>query len=282
MSKTAVTNRKWARQLARRTSGRALGDLFDGVPDAARQALGLTHESLLGGIFLAAAALDHPMLNRLVAAPPHAVDPAVRRFRTLGVRRFLLTFREVDLDQALQHGLEHGLVRFRRPWATLLRTKTDASPLPPIHVPDGMALRPATAADSSALGTLMATAFDLPARAAPVFAAAIRRPRWNALVVENAGEIAGAGIAFLHDDCAYLAGGATRPEYRRRGVQRALVAARVRWAADAGTSVICSETGVAVPGQSNPSFDNLVRAGLRPVGVSEHLCFEGTAWAESR
>ena len=52
----------------------------------------------------------------------------------------------------------------------------------------------------------------------------------------------------------------TLPSERRRGVQAALIAHRVRLAVDAGCDLVVSST---VP--ANPSERNLVRAGFRPL-----------------
>ena len=59
---------------------------------------------------------------------------------------------------------------------------------------------------------------------------------------------------------ATLRGMTTLPSERRRGVQAALIAHRVRLAVDAGCDLVVSST---VP--ANPSERNLVRAGFRPL-----------------
>jgi GNAT superfamily N-acetyltransferase len=56
--------------------------------------------------------------------------------------------------------------------------------------------------------------------------------------------------------------GATLPEYRRRGAQTALLAARIAAAAAADCTVLATETGESIAGEPNPSLANIRRAGF--------------------
>ncbi|MFG6503764.1 GNAT family N-acetyltransferase [Microbacterium sp. P05] len=69
----------------------------------------------------------------------------------------------------------------------------------------------------------------------------------------------GAGAVHLLGEAASLNTGATLPSHRRRGVQGALISARVRAAADAGCRLVSAETGSS---PDSPSYRNLVRAGF--------------------
>ena len=62
----------------------------------------------------------------------------------------------------------------------------------------------------------------------------------------------------LDDDLAYLANASTLPELRNRGVQTALIAARIADARAAGCDTVCA--GAAFGSQSQR---NLQRAGLQ-------------------
>ena len=72
------------------------------------------------------------------------------------------------------------------------------------------------------------------------------------------GEPAGGAALIVRDGLALLAGAATRPEYRRRGVQRALHADRLGLAVQLGCDLVCQG---AEPGSS--SQRNAERIGLR-------------------
>jgi ribosomal protein S18 acetylase RimI-like enzyme len=259
--------------LARQTidaSVAAWCDLFDATE-------GLTHRRIGRGTLFAG--LDHLMLNHLVGAPPAAIDEAVHTYRDLGATRFLLSFEERELPRALELGAPHGLVRFRRPWATLATPIDSRRPVASRLRVRAVRVRAVREDDAAEMGALICAAFDLPPNAAPIFTAALDRPRWHVFAAEREGELAGVGMLFVHERVAYLFAGATAPRHRRRGIQRALIAHRIARARDAGARIVGSETGVAVPGEPNPSWHNLERAGLRPVHITEHLCPEGATWS---
>lgn len=72
------------------------------------------------------------------------------------------------------------------------------------------------------------------------------------------GTLAATGVLAMHDGVALLAGASTRPAYRRRGAQTALLAARLRQARDAGCdlAMICARPG-------SESHRNAERRGFR-------------------
>ncbi len=72
------------------------------------------------------------------------------------------------------------------------------------------------------------------------------------------GEAAGGAAMFLHDGVAELGGAATRPAFRRRGVQSALVRARLIAAHELGCDM-----AVVVTARGSASQRNLERAGFR-------------------
>jgi GNAT superfamily N-acetyltransferase len=63
---------------------------------------------------------------------------------------------------------------------------------------------------------------------------------------------------FISGDLASLNSGTTLPEYRNRGAQSGLIAARVQAAAEAGCTWVVSETG-----EGGPSMDNMGRVGMK-------------------
>jgi len=55
------------------------------------------------------------------------------------------------------------------------------------------------------------------------------------------------------------------PEHRNQGAQSALLAALATEAANAGCRWLVAETGKPAEGSTNPSLNNLLRSGLRPL-----------------
>lgn len=69
----------------------------------------------------------------------------------------------------------------------------------------------------------------------------------HCFAVEVDGVMAAAGVLAIHDGVAVLAGASTRPGFRRRGAQSALLAARLRRAHDDGCNLamMCARPGSA-------------------------------------
>lgn len=83
------------------------------------------------------------------------------------------------------------------------------------------------------------------------------RPGWHFYLATVDGAPAGGGILFVQDGVASLAGGATVPKLRNRGVQGAVLGRRIADAAGLGCDLVVSRCGVGTISQRN-----LERAGL--------------------
>ena len=97
---------------------------------------------------------------------------------------------------------------------------------------------------------------------------------WQCFVAFDGAEPAGAGALFVAGEIGWVGIGATKPEHRGKGAQSALLAARVAAAADAGCSVVVTETGEPVDGRPNGSYRNIVRAGFEPQYVRANYVLE--------
>jgi ribosomal protein S18 acetylase RimI-like enzyme len=140
-------------------------------------------------------------------------------------------------------------------------------------------VRPARAGDVSAIASIVGAGFDLPQRGAELFTTLVDRPQWHVYVAMSGEAIAAAAGMFIEGDVAYLAFAATRPEFQRRGAQRTLMHARINRAADAGCQWIATETGFPLAAdEPNPSYQNLLWAGFRPVAIRDNYAPQGTMW----
>jgi ribosomal protein S18 acetylase RimI-like enzyme len=81
---------------------------------------------------------------------------------------------------------------------------------------------------------------------------------WRLYLARVGGTPAGAALLTLDDDLGYLASASTLPEFRRRGVQAALIAARIADAGAAGCDAVSSQAEFGSASQRN-----LERSGLR-------------------
>lgn len=89
---------------------------------------------------------------------------------------------------------------------------------------------------------------------------------WHRHVAWVDGEPAGESLMAVYGECAYLAEAATVPAYRRRGIQRDLIAARAALARELGASVLFSAVQYG-----DRSWSNMRAMGLREVFVTVTL-----------
>lgn len=101
------------------------------------------------------------------------------------------------------------------------------------------------------------------------FVSVAGRAPMSAIVINRAIGLGLDGPASARADCSRATGspwfdfGATAPAFRRRGSQAALLAARVERALDLGCRAMYTCTGVAVPGDPQHSYKNILKAGFR-------------------
>ena len=107
----------------------------------------------------------------------------------------------------------------------------------------------------------------------------IGRRNWHIyLAVANGVPVAAAGF-FVEADVGYLAFCATRPEFRRHGAHRLLIQPRIDAAVDVGCRWLATETGFPLTAdEPNPSYENMLWAGFRPVAIRDNYSPPGTAW----
>ena len=85
----------------------------------------------------------------------------------------------------------------------------------------------------------------------------IHQEGWSLFLGRVAGAPAAAAILYLSDGFGYLADATTDPVYRGCGLQTALLAHRLRHAAEQGTEYVCSGAAFL-----SSSHRNMVRAGM--------------------
>ena len=115
---------------------------------------------------------------------------------------------------------------------------------------------------AEAFGSVVARGYGMPESAAAWLGAATAAPGFRAFLSFDGEEPAGAAGLFVGDGIGWLGLAATLPEHRRKGAQGALLAARIRAAADAGVPELATETGERLPDRPSNSYRNLLRAGF--------------------
>jgi GNAT superfamily N-acetyltransferase len=176
----------------------------------------------------------------------------------------------LGLEQQLEaHGYEPG-----HAWM-----KFDRNDDPAQSVATSLRIEPTL--DADAFARTSAEGFGLPVEAARIMSAFVGAPGWTALVAWSGDEPAACGALYADGPWAWLGVAATRPAYRGRGAQSALLAARIDAARAAGATRLVTETGERVEGRPDQSYRNILRAGFReaylrpnwtaPLRLAEHV-----------
>lgn len=108
-------------------------------------------------------------------------------------------------------------------------------------------------------------AWEVPAFLAVWFGAPLFAEHFRHFGVRVDGRIVSTGAMYVTDGLAWLGFGATLPEHRGRGMQKALLARRVHEAAVLGCRLVHSETAAHTAQVRNPSLDNLLATGFEHV-----------------
>jgi GNAT superfamily N-acetyltransferase len=135
--------------------------------------------------------------------------------------------------------------------------------------------------------TVVTGGFGMPDWSNPLAANVVGRPGWSCYVAYDGdapagagalyvqerpgpGRVAGLGPATLPAKVGWLGFGATLPQFRGRGAQSAILAARIEEARRLGCATVTTETGELEEGHASSSYRNIVRAGFREAGVREN------------
>ncbi|MGB5209520.1 MAG: GNAT family N-acetyltransferase [Gammaproteobacteria bacterium] len=182
-----------------------------------------------------------------------------------GIERYFLHLSPEGAPQPLTELAERaGLVRDRA-WMKFVRED-----LPVAQRITALEVREIDRDHAADFGRIASAAFGLEAPAAEILAGLVGRSGWHVFMSFDGATPVGTGALFVKDGVAWTDWAATRPEYRRRGSQSALLARRVAVAVDLGCDLIGTCTGEAVPGDEQASYQNLLRCGFEEAGLREN------------
>ena len=230
---------------------RAEAEAFASVMSGA----GLPVTRVAGGVCFAAPGVPDIQLNRVAGLgvernpSDDEIDEIEAFYRGHG-NRFAISLTPGPLhDRLLERGYAAGYawMKFRR----------DASPAPPATTE----LTVEETTDGEAFGSVVAEAFGIPAGGG-FFSGVVGKPGWTLFVARAGDEVAGGAALFLEDGVGWLGIGGTRPAFRGKGAQNALIAARIEHGRALGAHAVTTETGERVDGRPNGSYRNILRRGF--------------------
>ncbi|BBH69932.1 hypothetical protein ACTI_66170 [Actinoplanes sp. OR16] len=244
------------------TEAAFMHDYETGMPESARQRLGVVAARIGGGVALAmpgdpssywSKALGFGVTEPFTLA---VLDEVIDFYRTHRVRQAIVQL----VPSVLPAGFAtRGLQRT----GTWIKLAGDPSRVAAGHT--GLDVRAVTGDDAVTWADVVLDTFGMPrGDLTTMLASTAGRPHWRPFAAWDGPQIVAGGNVYLDGEHAGLNAAATKPSHRGRGAQSALIAARARAAAEAGCRHLYAETWKPDPGQRNPSLDNLVRAGLTP------------------
>ena len=246
-------------------------DVYQAAPDAIRSGLGLSSTRLDDGALLTCKAIDHIQFNRLTALGiasqfrPASLDAAIAGFEQAGVRNWIVHC-PIGRMELRSHCVARGLVPHQRTWAKFQRGPEL------VEAKTTLDVREIGAKDASSFGAAAATGFGLPHIVGQWLTAIVGRAGWRCFCAFDGRDAVASGALYCSGKAAWFGIGATLPSHRRRGAQSTLLAARIRAAAEAGCSLLTTETGVPYPDEAGPSYKNIQAAGFRIAYLRPNYC----------
>lgn len=231
-----------------------------------RDRLGLAFEEVADSAASIAGALPTSAItiNRSLGLgrnrPPQAADvkAAVNLYRAAGVRRFFLQPDPATADDRLAPLCEAAGLECARAWQKFVRGRD--APVPEIRTE--FTIRKAVSEDAEVFARIVCDAFDLGDVAIPWIARLPQATGWHAYITWSDDRPVGTGALYVSGDAAFTDFGATAPEFRGRGAQSANLAHRVRAALELGCKRIHTCTGIAVKGDPQHSYANILKCGF--------------------
>ena len=231
-------------------------ELCGAVPRDVAQTLRLSVERQGNVVLSHCLVADAPLGNRAIAlgldtpCTREQIQHLAAKFVATGMKNFALQISPRARPSGLEQWLaEAGLV-LRGYSVKLVRDNA-----PPQE--NDWDIRLAGAEDKALFGDVSARGFGRPPIIAHWMAATVGFPRWRHYLAYIDGHPAGTAAMYIDGDVAWLGIGSTLPEFRRRGVQQALIARRI-----ADGLVLEMKNFVAETESFNTSCQNMVRAGF--------------------
>jgi GNAT superfamily N-acetyltransferase len=238
-------------------------DAYRSVTPELAQAFGVRIQRIGDADVLLMTGVDMLMFNRVsglgveTPATEEALDQAIAVFHNAQVPRFFLDVspaaRPIHLNDWIA---ERGLSLFNN-WVKLTR---DVNPIPPSFTTTRIVeVGPERAQD---FGRIVQVVFGLPERMAEWAAGLVGRPGRRQFMALEHDKPVGVGALYCDGDWAEFGYAAVLPEARGKGIQAALIAARIKAARESGCRWISMETAEETLEKPSYSLRNARKMGF--------------------
>jgi GNAT superfamily N-acetyltransferase len=115
--------------------------------------------------------------------------------------------------------------------------------------------------------TILRTTWGVPEDDARWLSALVDHPDWHCFAAYDGERPVAGGMLYAAGGAGWLGVASTLVEYRGRGAQSALLAARIERARELGLRLLVTETGAPEDAETGTSYRNILRAGFEPAYV---------------
>jgi hypothetical protein len=211
------------------------------------------------------------LINRTIGlgvespATKDEVEAVTKCYASNGIGYYFLHLHPEAEPPELRHWITEAGLRKHRGWMKFSRG-TEAPP----DIKSELAVRQIGKEHAMDFGRIAAAGFDMTDSAVPLIAAFVEKPGWY-LYMSFAGETpAGTGALFVKDGVAWFDWAATDAAFRGKGGQGIVLCERIKAAIDLGCTLMLTETGEAIEGDPQHSYNNIMRMGFREACLREN------------
>lgn len=199
-------------------------------------------------------------LNRVLGlGSVEDLDKAYKWMRARAGNRFLQLNVDAVSDEVRNWIQTKGLPEHGPGWAKLTRS----APFSNLDAPVSVLSRRVQGDESLLFGSMMCKGFNFPPSLAALWSAIVGKEGWSCFFALDDETPIGTGAMYVSGSYAWLGGGTTVPEFRNRGVQKALIQARIDCGIAQGVLTFAVETEVPSTDKPNISYDNLREMGFQ-------------------
>lgn len=208
-------------------------------------------------------ALDHPMFNRAIAlgmnepATEAMVEDVLAMYHALGIQNF-----RINLSPAAQPAQLPEWLEARGMTVSGRTAKFYRGPETPAECQTSLRIVRAGKDDALTFGAVMREGFGMPDLIDELSRSMVGAHGWHCYLALDDQKPVACAAMFLTPGAAWLGCATTLEVYRGRGVQRAMLAQRIRDGLEAGCRLFTVETGMDTPESGNPSYRNMPRSGF--------------------
>ncbi len=259
-------------KLSEKIEREALISLHQHCTQEAAETLGLRMAKMGDAVLAAAVSDPSVVINRTLGlgtengVTKELLEKIVHFYEDLGVSKYFIHIYPEELPENGSEILDALGLQKSRGWMKFSRDHS-----PALTPPTDLEIREATSEQEALhFGKIVAIAFGMTENSAPMLAGLFNDPGWHIFVSYEGDSPAGAGAMYVSGQSAWMEWGATDPNFRRRGSQAAIMAARIQKALDLGCTHMFTETGEAVEGDPQHSYKNILKAGFKESVLREN------------